>query len=263
MRTFLPRTIVSALLALACLAGAARAQEPVRLLAAASTTEAVEATAQAFEAETGTKVVPIIASTAQLARMVEGGIQADLFLSADERWMTHLVGQGLIEAETVRPLLANRLVLIAPADRPFTIDLKQGAELHAALGEGRLALADTAGVPAGRYALEALRTLGLWDQVKDRTLLGADVRAALAWVEADVAAAAVVYRSDALNRSKVVIAGLFPEDSHAPIRYPLGLIGSDPSPQARAYWRFLQSAEAGEIFSAYGFIPLGPGGAAP
>ncbi len=195
-------------------------------------------------------------SSGDLAKQIENGAPASLFISADTRWMDYLARKGLIEAGSRRDLLGNRLVLIAPAGSPLAIELKPGAPLAAALGDGRLAVCDPESVPAGRYAKAALVKLGIWDQVAPRIANAKDVRAALALVELGETPAGIVYGTDAAASRKVRVVAVFPEDSHPRIVYPVGLVAGHDTPEAKAFYDYLTGPEAAAVFQRYGFILL-------
>ncbi|MGE0829632.1 MAG: molybdate ABC transporter substrate-binding protein [Hyphomonadaceae bacterium] len=228
---------------------------PVDVFAAASLTEALAAAAEAFaHAEAAQRPRLNFAASSALARQIEQGAHADLFVSADEEWMDYLAERNLVAADGRVTLLTNGLVIIAPAASTLAVTLAPNLDLRRALGDGRLAIADPDGVPAGRYARAALQHFGAWTGVEDRLALGENVRAALRFVETGEAAAGIVYRTDALaagDRVRVVAA--FPAASHPPIRYPAALIGEAPSEAARAFFAYLRSAPAAEIFQRFGF----------
>ncbi len=250
------RSVAAALLALALWgAGAARAEDTI-VFAAASTRDAVAAIADAFADAGKGKVVASFGSSGDLAKQIENGAPASLFISADTRWMDYLARKGLIEAGSRRDLLGNRLVLIAPAGSPLAIELKPGAPLAAALGDGRLAVCDPESVPAGRYAKAALVKLGIWDQVAPRIANANDVRAALALVELGETPAGIVYGTDAAASRKVRVVAVFPEDSHPRIVYPVGLVAGHDTPEAKAFYDYLTGPEAAAVFQRYGFILL-------
>lgn len=223
------------------------------VLAAASLQEALEEASAAWAARGHPAPVLSFAATPALARQVEAGAVADLFISADEGWMDKLAAKGLVRKDTHRAFLANRLVLIAPADSAVKLTISPGFKLGAALGSGRLALADPDSVPAGKYARAALESLGAWDAVKDRIAAGESVRAALALVERGQAPLGVVYATDAMASRKVRVIGEFPGASHPPIIYPLALLKTSQSPDAAAFRAFLLSPEAARIFARHGF----------
>jgi molybdate transport system substrate-binding protein len=193
------------------------------------------------------------AASSALARQVEAGAPADLFISADEEWMDTLAANGLIRRESRETMLGNRLVLIAPASSTISLEPAPGFPLASALGSGKLALADPAGVPAGRYAKQALQKLDVWDQVAGHVVAGDNVRAALALVARGEAPLGIVYATDAAAEPKVRVVGTFPAASHVPITYPVAVLTASRSPQAEALRAFLLSPVAQGVFRRYGF----------
>lgn len=231
------------------------ATEAPIVLAAASLQESLEAAADTWTAQGHARPVLSFAATSALARQVEAGAGADLFISADEEWMDALARKGLIRPGSRAQLLGNSLVLIAPATSDVELTLARGMPLGRALGEGRLALADPAGVPAGRYAKQALESLGVWDQVAGRAAAADNVRAALALVARGEAPLGIVYATDAKAEPKVRVVGVFPPRSHAPITYPIALLKTAHGSEAEALRRFLLSPEALAVFQSHGFTP--------
>lgn len=239
-------------LALLLLAGVLGAGEQVTVFAAASTSDALGEIAKAHEAATGVRVVCSFASSATLAKQIGQGAPADLFLSADQRWMDVLAKDARIQETTRRDLLANRLVLVTPKERPLALRIEAGFAIAAAF-TGRLAIADPASVPAGTYAQQAFTALGWWAALEPRLAPAADVRAALRLVELGECALGVVYASDAAASAQVATAAAIPEALHAPIRYPVALTG-EAKPPAAAFLARLASAESAAVFARHGFI---------
>ncbi len=237
-------------------AGPAFACEPVSIYAAASTTDALTEVARAFTVETNCEVTTVFASSSTLAKQIEAGAPAALFLSANLDWMDRIEEQGLLTADTRKDMLGNDLVLVAPKDEPLDYRFADGNDLSEALGNGRLALGNPDGVPAGIYAKEALSHLGLWDGVAPSVIAGDDVRTALAWVARGEARAGIVYRTDAQVSSDVVIVDTLPGTSHEPVRYPIALIEAQANDTARDFLAFVSSGTASAIFARYGFTPL-------
>lgn len=239
----------------------ARAPDPsasvarVRVFAAASTTQALQAVLRAHEAAGGPPADAVVASSSTLARQIEQGAPADLFLSANPRWMDHLEAGGHIGADTRRDLLGNRLVVVAPAAAPEHLALTASTDLVARLAGSRLAVGDPDHVPAGLYAKAALEGLGLWDQVEPHLARSADVRAALALVERGEAPLGIVYATDAAASDSVVVVATFPVGSHPPVTYPLAIVAErGEQPGVQAVWSHLQSDAAQAVFAEYGFI---------
>jgi molybdate transport system substrate-binding protein len=222
---------------------------------AASLTDALGDAARVFGERTGVEVKTSFASSSVLARQIEAGAPASVFVSADPEWMDYLAQRGLLKAGSRHDLLGNRLVLISPSDSKLTLRLHPGAPLAKALGTGRLATGDPDTVPAGRYAREALTKLGLWKQASPRLVRAENVRAALEYVARGEAPLGIVYRTDALADPRVRIVDTFPADSHEPIIYPLALT-AHAGPAAAQFAAFLESPAARQIFARYGFEPL-------
>lgn len=237
----------------AALAAAPACANDLLVFAAASLQESLTEAADVWASEGKAKPVLSFAASSALAKQIENGAPADLFVSADEQWMDYLVDRSLVEPGSRTPFLGNELVLIAPAVRPFRVELKPGFALAALLGGDKLALADVESVPAGRYGKAALTNLGVWTSVERNVVRQADVRAALALVERDEARAGIVYRTDAMASRKVVIAATFPATSHPPIDYPIAIVEGHDSPEVRGLHSFLLSARAKEIFARHGF----------
>lgn len=228
------------------------------VLAASSMQEALEAAADAWAARSNARPVLSFAATSALARQVEAGAPGDLLVSADEEWMDRIEAAGLIAPGSRHDLAGNALVLIAPADTPVTIELAQGVNLAPMLGDGRVAIAEPATVPAGRYAKAALTALGAWPQVQDRLAIGENVRAALALVSRGEAPLGVVYATDAMAEPDVEVVGVFPPGSHPPIVYPLARLATSTHPQADGFAAFLLSPEGETILRRYGFTAPDP-----
>lgn len=232
---------------------------PIDLFAAASLREVLDAAVADYRRRSGQTVRATYAGSAQLARQIEQGAPADLFISADGAWMDWLDQRGLIEASARRDLAANRLVLIAPASASGgAVDLAAPDAFAARLGDGRLAMAEAA-VPAGRYGQQALTRLDLWPGVRNRLAPVADVRAALALVARGEAPLGVVYATDARVEPRVRVAATFPAASHAPIVYPGAPVrrrdGAGDPEGARAFLDVLAGAEGQALFRRFGFAP--------
>ncbi|HKQ44850.1 MAG TPA: molybdate ABC transporter substrate-binding protein [Rhizomicrobium sp.] len=232
----------------------AQAQATVTVFAAASLTDSLKSVADAYKARTGISVVLSFGASSTLARQIEQGAKADLFFSADTDWMDYLQQKGLIAAGTRKDLLGNRLVLVAASDAGPVPRIAPGFDLAAALGDGRLALADPDSVPAGKYAKAALTALGVWDSIASKVARAENVRVALEYVARGEAPYGIVYATDAKVSPQLRVAGIFPQNSHTPIIYPAALTKT-AAPGARAFLEFLGSAEARTIFAKAGFIP--------
>ena len=229
----------------------------VRVFAAASLKEALDQINANWQAQPGHAAVSAsYAASPALAKQIELGAPADVFISADLDWMDYAAAKGLIKPETRKSLLGNTLVLIAPAGSGLKFDLKAGADLGAVLAGGKLAMGDVKSVPAGKYGKAALENLGLWSQVSASVAGSENVRAALTYVARGEAKLGIVYGSDAKAEPKVEVVATFPPDSHPPIVYPAALMASSNNPEAIAYLTFLSSPTARAIFIARGFAVL-------
>lgn len=223
------------------------------VLAAASLQESMSAAAAAWARRGHARPVLSFASSAALARQVLAGAAADLFVSADEPWMDQVERAGLVAAGTRAAFLGNRLVVVQAAG---AARIAASAPLARVLAHGRVAMADPASVPAGRYGEAALRRLGLWDGVAPRVVRAENVRAALALVERGAAEWGVVYATDARASARVRAFRMFPAGSHPPIRYPLARLKASTSADAEPLRRFLLAREGKAIFARFGFQPL-------
>ena len=230
----------------------AQARGPL-VLAAASLQEALTEAAAAWTARKHARPVISFAGSPALARQIEAGAPADLFIPADEEWMDHVAAKGLLRKGTRAVLLSNRLVLIAPAGSRAILTIGRNFPLARTLGSGRLAMADPVSVPAGKYGKAALANLGVWPGVAGKIARVENVRAALALVERGEAPLGIVYATDARASAKVRVVGVFPASSHPPITYPLALLKTAPHPEAEAFRRFLLSSEGKAIFARRGF----------
>ncbi|HEX4333479.1 MAG TPA: molybdate ABC transporter substrate-binding protein [Usitatibacter sp.] len=247
------RRIAAVLLALA-IAPFAKA-DTITVFAAASLKESLDAAAKPFEAATGNKVVVSYAGSNALARQIEAGAPATLFISADLAWVDYVEKRGLTIAGTRVNLLGNDLVLIAPTASTASVKIAPGFELAKALGDGRLALANPDAVPAGKYAKAALTSLGAWAGVENHVAPAENVRAALALVSRNEAPFGIVYRTDAMADHGVRIVDTFPQGGFPAIVYPMvELKGSAPGTHALA--RYLASPATREVWEHYGFRVL-------
>lgn len=257
----LGRTIAYLVL-VACLCGAAfggtaRAEDRALVVfAAASLKNALDAAAADFTSVSGTRVSISYAASPTLAKQVEAGAPADVFISADLDWMDYLAERELIRAGTRRNLLGNTLVLIAPAEAPVELAIGPGFPLAAALGDSRLAIANTRAVPAGKYGKAALETLGVWPEVARRLAQADNVRAALALVAQGEAPLGIVYATDAAAAPNVVVVGTFPAETHPKIVYPLAVTAASAHPAAEAFATFIASSKARGHFEKQGFSIL-------
>jgi molybdate transport system substrate-binding protein len=195
------------------------------------------------------------AASSTLARQIEYGAPAAVYVSASPLWMDHLERRGAIVPSTRVDVASGELALVAPADSAFTVALQPGASLAGGLSGGRLAVADPDHVPAGMQARQALEHLGLWTQVEPHLARASDVRAALAFVERGEAPLGIVYVTDARASGRVRLVAVFATESHDPIRYPAAVVTGQDGPAARAFVRFLHSPEVAALFATRGFGP--------
>jgi molybdate transport system substrate-binding protein len=229
---------------------------PLTVFAAASLKNALDEASAVYAKDTSTPQAKIsYASSSVLAKQIAQGAPADVFLSADSDWMDDVAKKGLITATTRTDLFTNHLALVALKDSTIKLDIKKGFPLAQALGSGRLAIAGP-DVPAGRYGQASLTTLGVWDQVKDKTARGENVRATLQFVVRGEAPLGIVYDTDANSEPAVKIVGLFPDSSHPPIVYPGAVIAGSTNPAAAPFLTWLKSAKAKAVFAKYGFVAV-------
>jgi molybdate transport system substrate-binding protein len=246
-------------LALAAGATAARAEtKGLVVFAAASLKSALDEIAATWARDSG-KPMPRLsyAASSALARQMEQGAPADLFLSADTDWMDYVERKGLIQAGTRVNLLGNQIVLIAPKDSTITPLLKPGVDVAKALAGGKLSMANVDAVPAGKYGKAALQKLGAWDGVKDKTVQAENVRAALLLVARGEASLGIVYSTDAVAEPTVKVVAVFPADSHPPVIYAAAVTKDAKAPDAKAFLDLLKNAKARPAFEKQGFTVLG------
>jgi molybdate transport system substrate-binding protein len=241
--------------------GSAAQSRDILIFAAASLKNAVDEIGAEYQRETGKKAVASYAASSALARQIEAGAPADIFISADLDWMNYLQTRGLVRPDTRATLLANRIVLIGPKDSGLpTATIEPGFPLIRLLGGGRLAMGDTSAVPAGKYGKAALQSLGVWDTVKARIAQAESVRAALALVSRGEAPLGIVYRTDAAAEPNVRILGTFPESTHPPILYPVAILAGSAASDAPAFLAFLRAPAARTAFEREGFVVIAPQG---
>ena len=239
--------LIVLLLAL-CASGTASAQQLI-VFAAASLKNALDDVA----ALSASKPVISYGASSALAKQIEAGAPADLFISADLDWMHYLDKKGLLKTGTRGNLLGNQLVLIAPRDSGVSTTIAPGFPLAGLLGYGRLAIANPDSVPAGKYGKSALQALGVWTAVEDRLAPADTVRSALALVSRGEAPLGIVYKTDAAADPAVRIVDIFPEDTHPPIIYPVAIVAASSNPQAPALLAYLRSPQAEAVFAHRGF----------
>ena len=231
--------------------------DDVVVFAAASLKNALDNASHAFSGAGGAPVKISYAASSQLAKQIESGAPADIFISADLAWMDYLQKRNLIQPATRKNLLGNQLVLVAPADSNVKVDIKPGFDLVGLLNGGRLAMADPASVPAGKYGKAALQKLDVWDAVQPHVAGAENVRAALLFVDRKETPLGIVYATDAASDPKVKIVGVFPEDTHPPIIYPAALTAASKNPDAAKFLQFLELPAARPAFEQQGFTVLG------
>lgn len=245
--------------AIFCCAPGAAAE--LTVFAAASLKESLDAVSADYGRQSGDQVVIAYAASSALARQIENGAPADVFLSADRDWMDYLQARQLIEPASRRKLLGNQLVLIAPRATTDTLKIAPNFALAAHLGQEKLAMANPDSVPAGKYGKAALQALGVWPAVAPQVVRAANVRTALLLVARGEARYGIVYRTDAMAEPKVRIIDTFPASSHAPIIYPLALTqtGSAAGAKkaaARRFAAYLQGPQAAPLWRKFGFTVL-------
>ncbi len=228
----------------------------VLVFAAASLKNAFDAIDASYQRETGKHVTVSLAASSTLAKQIANGAPADIFISADLAWMDYLAKKNLIKPATRKNLLGNELVLIAPKGSAVRVEIEPGFPLARLLGGGRLAMADTSAVPAGIYGKAALEKLGVWASVESRIAQAENVRAALALVALGEAPLGIVYRTDAAVEPNVRVVGVFPDDTHPPIIYPVALTAAAANPDAAGFLEYLESPKAAALFEKQGFRVL-------
>jgi molybdate transport system substrate-binding protein len=223
------------------------------VFAAASMKTALDTVAAAWTAETG-KTPPIVyGSSAALARQIDHGAPADIFISADLTWMDYLDKAKLIRPGTRQNLLGNALVLIEPADESANLTIAPGFDLAGATGDGKVAVCTIASCPGGIYAKEALEALGIWTKVEPKLAQADNIRTALTLVSRGEAKFGIVYATDAKADPKVKVVGTFPEATHSPIVYPAALVATSKNPDAASFLAYLSSQAASKILTEQGF----------
>jgi molybdate transport system substrate-binding protein len=233
-------------------AAATDAAAPI-VFAAASMRTALDAVAATRKTDTGKTVSISYASSATLAKQIEQGAPADIFISADLKWMDYLEKDKLIRPETRKNLFGNKLVLIEPSDADSKLEIAKGFDLAGAAGDGKIAVCTIDSCPAGTYAKEALESLGIFARVEPKLAQADNVRSALNLVSRGEARFGIVYATDANSDPKVKVIGSFPKSSHSPIIYPAALVATSTNPDAALFLSYVTSEAATKIFSAQGF----------
>ncbi|MBE4009456.1 molybdate ABC transporter substrate-binding protein [Vibrio parahaemolyticus] len=224
----------------------------LKVYAASSMTNAIDEIAQDFKEKYDVTVTPVYGGSSSIARQIINGAPADVFISANTKWMDYLVDEGVIDSDNVTNLVRNSLVLIAPQSSSLAVfNFADANAWEAALNGSRLALGNPTSVPAGMYAKESLTTLGVWKEIQTKVAPAKNVRLALALVERGEAPLGVVYKTDAQLTNKVKIVGEFASDTHAAIVYPAAVVKD--STESRQFFQYLKSEDAKRVFAHYGF----------
>jgi len=226
------------------------------VFAAASMKDALDAVVALWQQDTGKKAVVSYAASSALARQIEQGAPADLFISADLDWMDYLAQRNLLRPDTRRNLLGNRIALVTARSSTVTVKITPSFDLSGLIGNGKLAMADTAAVPAGKYGKAALEALTVWPSVQGKVAQAENVRAALLLVSRGEAPLGIVYATDAAADPAVRIVDMFPENSHPPIIYPVAMTASGRHADAAAFLAYLASPKARPVFEKAGFAIL-------
>lgn len=235
----------------------AEATAPITLFAAASLQGPLDQVALQWRQQSQQTVRISYAATSVLALQIERGAQVDIFISADVQWMDYLQRANMIDADSRHDFLGNRLVLVAPAQSPGNaFDLRSVSAWLEALQNGRLSLAETVGVPAGRHAREALSALGVWDALQPVLAQSDNVRSALAFVALGETSLGIVYATDAQAEPRVRVLQEIPLSLHAPIVYPVARLAAAEAARSKAFMRYLQSDPVRQIFARAGFKVL-------
>lgn len=232
------------------------AHDAIRVYAASSMTNAITQIARAYEKQSGVKVTTVFAGSASLARQIERGAPADIYISANEKWVGYLESKQLISRKNIKKIAGNRLVLIAPnrAEVKVTteeVDLSRTQWWESQLKESRLAMGQVHSVPAGIYARQSLQSIGVWGKLENQTAPVSNVRLAMALVERGEAALGIVYSTDAVISDSVTVVATLPDDSHQPIVYPAAKLTI--TAEAEGFFRFLSGKQATAILASYGF----------
>jgi molybdate transport system substrate-binding protein len=245
--------ILSLFAVLAAAPRLATAEDTVTVFAAASLKNALDDVDAAFTKATGVKVTASYAASSALAKQIEAGAPADIFISADLSWMDYVAGKNLIKADSRYNLLGNKLVLIAGQDSKLSgVTIAPGFDIAKLVGDGRIAVADVKAVPAGHYAKAALEKLGSWAAAEPKLAQAENVRATLAFVARGETPIGIVYETDAKVEPKVKIVGTFPDGSYPPVTYPAAATANAKA-DAVKYLQFLRGNEAKAVFEKYGF----------
>ena len=232
------------------------AADKINVFAAASLKNVLDAVNASWKVDTNKEAVLTYAASNALAKQIEAGAPADVFVSADLTWMKYLTDKNLIVAGSDVKLLGNSIVLVASKNSTIDLKIEKDFKLADAIGAGKLAMGNVDSVPAGKYGKAALEKLGVWAAVESKVAQAENVRAALKLVDLSEATLGIVYATDAKADASVKVIGTFPEDSHPPIIYPAGLVAASKNSDAAEFLKYLQSDKAKAIFEGQGFIVL-------
>jgi molybdate transport system substrate-binding protein len=250
------RLLAAGLLLCAALLPAQAQDKSLTVFVAASLKNALDDINTAYTAKTGVKIAASYAASSALAKQIEQGAPADIFISADTDWMTYAIGRKTIKEDTRVDLLGNKLVLIAPKDSDIsTVQIGPGFDLAKLAGDDRIATGDVQSVPVGKYAKAALEKLGSWKAAESKFAMADNVRAALTLVARKEAVLGIVYETDAKVEPGVKVVGAFPQDSYPPVIYPFAVTAT-AKPEAADYLAYLRSSASKNIFEKYGFTFL-------
>ena len=235
--------------------------EDVLVFAASSLKAALDPAAALWQGETGNKVVISYGGSSSLAKQIEQGAPADVFLSAAVNWMDALDKGGLLLAGSRIDLWGNSLSIVAHDPNAIAFAMDQSTDLAAIIGDEKLAMALVDAVPVGQYGKEALIRLGQWDAVSPQVVQTEDARATMALVASGEAGFGIVYATDALAAEasgQAIEVSRFPDDSHTAIVYPGAVVKGSDKPEAAAFLAFLHAPPASAVFAAQGFVVLRP-----
>jgi molybdate transport system substrate-binding protein len=255
-RSFLVSVVAAVSFCAASLLPAHAEDKTLTVFAAASMKGSLDKVAGLYEKKSGVKVAISFAASSALAKQIEAAAPADVFISADTKWMSYLVDKKLVNKAEVVNLLGNRLVLVAEKDSIISLKIEKGFALAKTLGDGRLAMGEVKSVPAGKYGKESLEFYGVWKDVEAKVAGAENVRAALQLVTRGEAPLGIVYETDAKAEKGAKVVDTFGEDSHAPIIYPVAPVAASTKAEAKDFISFMNSADAQALFKEAGFTVL-------
>ncbi len=251
-RSFLLSVAAAVSISIASVLPAAAADKLI-VFAAASLKGSLDDVAKLYEAKSGNTVAISYAASGPLAKQIEAAAPADIFISADTKWMDYVIDKGAVKKDEAVNLLGNRLVLVAAKDSTVSLKIAKGFDLAKALGDSRLAMGDVKSVPAGTYGKQSLEYYGVWASVEKKAAFADNVRGALKLVTSGEAPLGIVYETDAKADKGVKVVDTFGEESHKPIVYPAAPIAASKNPATREFFDFLRGADAAEVFKKAGF----------